>query len=460
MITRARLALVGSGRLRAVLIIAVTALVGGLGLVAVSMLRLGTASYGTSAMVPGGAYQRYTTFADGPYQAPLFAPLADAGTRPGVIFAVALIVVPILLVLDQAVRLGTSGRRRRYAALAIAGATRRDLRRWGAIEVGIPVLLGAMLAWPVYAVLRFLLGTRLVETGHGALVPTFVGPGWWGLLVLVALVGYGWWVGRRSGARLAEPITEARGERRPPRPWGLVPLALLALLIAGPFTTGSSGLGIFGTLALLILGLAGLVPWTASVVARGVGRRTGRPATLLACQRLVADARPAGRAAAAVGAVTFTGGAIGVFVGDVLATQLGDRATYLVPAALVAVLTAGSALIIALTLGLHGVETLLERRREWTALVAAGTPPTVVLASLRRESLVATLPVSAMGGVLGVVGPGYLFTSTGDGWWILLPGLLGALLSIGVVVLAIEVASLLLRRPVLAALDVEHLRTA
>ena len=130
------------------------------------------------------------------------------------------------------------------------------------------------------------------------------------------------------------------------------------------------------------------------------------------------------------------------------------------PAALVAVLTAASALVIALALGLHGVETLLERRREWTALVAAGTPAGVILASLRRESLVATLPVSVLGGILGVFGYGLLIAVIDDDRSALLPGVLGALLAIAVVVLAIELTALLLRRPVLAALDVEHLRTA
>ena len=84
----------------------------------------------------------------------------------------------------------------------------------------------------------------------------------------------------------------------------------------------------------------------------------------------------------------------------------------------------------------------------------------MILASLRRESLVATLPVSVLGGILGVFGYGLLIAVIDDDRSALLPGVLGALLAIAVVVLAIELTALLLRRPVLAALDVEHLRTA
>ena len=40
----------------------------------------------------------------------------------------------------------------------------------------------------MYEVLRYLLGVQLAEAGRGALVPTFVRPGWAGLLVLLVLL--------------------------------------------------------------------------------------------------------------------------------------------------------------------------------------------------------------------------------------------------------------------------------
>jgi len=74
----------------------------------------------------------------------LFSLVAESGTRGGTAFGVALLTVPpLLLLLYQAVRLGTASRERRYAALRLAGATPLEVRRLGAVEVGVSALVGS-----------------------------------------------------------------------------------------------------------------------------------------------------------------------------------------------------------------------------------------------------------------------------------------------------------------------------
>lgn len=451
-----RLALAGTGRLRVALLVLVTAAVGALGLVGCAYVMLG-ASDGSL----NGGMRLDGSVGDG-----LIDPIADPGLRPGAIFGLALTLVPIVLVLDQAVRLGTSHRRTRYAALAVAGAGPRELRRWGAIEVGVPVAIGAIAAWPAYLVLYVLLGVALRSAApSSALVPTSVGPGPLGLFVSLALVIYGILAGGRAGARLGEPLPVARGVRPAPRPWGVVPLVggvvLASLLSSQPYSNDVAYLVTFAAAALLILGLAGLVPWTARHVALRVGRRTSDAATLLAAQRLAADPRPAGRAAAAVGGVVLVIVTAAQFIADVLAPGTGadDAAYYVQPAVLVVALAVLGAALVALALALHGVETLLERRREWAALVAVGVPAAVVLRSLRLEALLATLPVAVLTAVLGSAGVVVLFGVLGESELPQPWAFVGGAAAVGVVTLAVWASSRALRRPVMAGLGLEQLRT-
>ena len=197
--------------------VASTAVVSGLLLVAVSIARLGgTDGYGA----PGG-------------NAPLLGPIADPGTRAGSILAVVLVAVPVALLLDQCVRLGSAAQRRRYQALTVAGATGGDLRRWGAVEACGPALAGAVLGVPVWLLLRLLLGDGLANSSHGTLVPTVTGPGLGALGVIGVVTAYGVFVGRRAAVRAT---AATRRERRPPRPWG--PAVLVATFIALVVTFG------------------------------------------------------------------------------------------------------------------------------------------------------------------------------------------------------------------------------
>lgn len=428
------------GRGRAALVAACTAVTTALLLVAVSVVRLGRAD-----AYAGAGRER------------LLAPIADPGTRAGAVVAILLTTVPLLLLLDQAVRLGSASRHRRFVALAVAGATGRDLRRWSAIEVSAPAAAGALLGVPVWLLLRQLLGVGLAAH-TGALVPVSVGPGAWAVAVLLVVVAYAGWVGRRAGSRAAEAVAGGRGPRRAPRPWVALALLGLAVLVGWGYLGDVGGLrDLVGpvTVLLLALGTAALSPWLAYVAARWMARRARSAAMLLAARRLMTDPRPAARAAAAVGAVAMTAGVLSAFV-PALSSGNYAAGDYLVPALVVGVLALVALLTIAGSLGVHSTETVLERRREMAALVATGIPARVVSDSQRLEGLVATLPLALIGVLVGGYGYGLLDNVGARG---LLMVTVAVPLTLAVVYAAVAGATRLLRPWLLDAVDGASLRT-
>lgn len=70
--------------------------------------------------------------------------IADAGTRGGVLFALALMVLPALHLTGQAWRLGSIEQRQRFDQLRDAGAGPRELRRVAVADAVVPVFLGSV----------------------------------------------------------------------------------------------------------------------------------------------------------------------------------------------------------------------------------------------------------------------------------------------------------------------------
>jgi len=426
-----------SGRGRAALVAGCTAVITALLLVAASVVRLGGV--------------RVTER--------LLAPIADPGTRGGAVVAIVLTTVPLLLLLDQAVRLGSASRHRRFVALAVGGATARDLRRWSAVEVAVPAAVGALLGVPVWLLMRQLLGVGLAPR-TGALVPVSVGPGPWAVAVFLVVVAYAAWVGRRAGSRAARAVAGGRAPQRAPRPW--VALALLVLAVVCGYLDYLGDLGgmrdLIGplTVLLLALGVAALSPWLAYVAADRMGRRARSAAMLLATRRLMAEPRPAARAAAAVGAVAMTAGVLSGLIPSVSDTRQYGADEYLVPALVVGVLALVAMATIAGSLAVHSTETVLERRREMAALVATGIPARVVSDSQRLEGLVATLPLALVGVLLGGYGYGVLVHVAAGG---LLVVTLTVPVTLAVVYAAVAGATRLLRPWLLDAVDGASLRT-
>jgi hypothetical protein len=426
----------GGGRSRPALVTASTAVVSGLLLVAVSYARLGGYSYGYDHR-----------------DAMLLGPIADPGTRGGAILAVVLATVPVALLLDQCVRLGVAAQRRRYQALAIAGATRRDLRRWGAVETGVPAVLGALSGVLVWLLLRLVLGTWQAEAGRGTLVPTATDPGWWAVLVVALVAAYGVLIGRRAAVRAT---VDVRREPRAPAPWGLGVVGLAIVLLAVGLRS-SAGALLYGGVLLAVLGVMTSTPWLAYAVSGRITRRTADPAMLLASRRIRADHGAAGRAAAAVGAVGLTLGVLGVFVADLLtANSVQDLAYYLVPSVLVGVLALLAVGVIALSLSLHSIEATLGRRREMSALVATGVPVRTLEAATRAECRLVTLPVTVVAACLGAAATQLTLAETGTA---LLGGVAALVLAAGAVLLAVRLSTRVVRPWLREAVSVGNLRT-
>jgi len=357
----------------------------------------------------------------------LFSLVAMPGLRFGTAFATALLVVPLLLMLNQVVRLGTATRERRLAGLRLAGATPAEVRRIGAVEVGFPVTVGAISGPVVFALLRELFGGQRLAGPTGgsyldmgsapALIPTSVTPAWWQVGAVVAVVAA---AGIATGALasrhlVASPLGVSRRARPPaPRPWGLLLIgtglvALVAAILRAFAAPGLRQAVVMLGILLVVLGVIALAPWVAFRSGQRAARRTSDPATLIAASRLVSDPGPAGRAAAAVGAIGIVSGSAAVLeLGAVFLGPSGPSGSFVDPFLAISFALVGVALIVVLlvtagTLAVHAAESILDGRRVLAALVAAGTPVSVLRDSLRREAMLTAMPLSVGGVLLGVM---------------------------------------------------------
>ena len=404
----------GGGGPRALLIAACTALVSGLLLVALTVILYGLNPSPEREQVSGL--------------------VADSGVRGGYVFALLLICVAPLALLRQVVRLGTATREQRLAALRLAGATPGEVRRLGALEVGLPALVGGLLGYVVYGVLAWLFG----GTGGGAsgyvadsevarelrLVPVSVDPAWWQVLLVALGVAV---IGVLAGATasrslLISPLgVSRRAPRSAPRPWG----ALLLVLAVPLFMADSNGGELYavGFVAALVLGLLALAPWVAYRVGRIVAARSSTVPVLIAGRRLSIDARPAGRAAAAVGAIAMVAGAGGALLADLPSSyQGGDfgdvEAFYTVPLVLGGVVLVAALLLVVFSMAVHGVESLMDHKRSVASLAVLGASAEELEQAQRWEVGLVAIPMAVLGVLIGS-GPWLYFVSNSNRYaWI------------------------------------------
>jgi hypothetical protein len=306
--------------------------------------------------------------------------VADPGVRGGTTFATVLLTVPALLLLHQAVRLGSAAREHRLAGLRLAGATPAEVSRLGALEVALPAGVGSVLGLGVYALLRAAFG-GLRDGGPGGwlgtnadlrLVPASVAPAWWQVaVVVIAATVTGAWVGTLPSRRLVvSPLGVTRRQpAAPPRPWGL--LLMLTAVVLAP------------------VGLSA-----------GADSTAGDSAMLLAASRIAADPRPVGRAAAAVGGIALVSGGAVVIAADLVSMRYGDPSAVF-SVLLVLVLLLAALAVVAWTLAVHTVESLMDRRRSTAALVAEGVSRSDLEQAQRLECALTALPLAVAGVVLG-----------------------------------------------------------
>jgi hypothetical protein len=276
-----------------------------------------------------------------------------------------------------------------------------------------------------------------------ALIPTSVSPAWWqifGLVVLVAAAGM--LTGALASRQLvASPLGVSRRARRPaPRPWGLLLVGTGlggTMAAAGRPSLDQGQALLMGGILLVVLGVLSLGPWVAFRSGQRAARGTSDPATLIAAGHLVSDPRPAGRAAAAVGAIGLASGVAAVMEVDAFfSSTFIDRFTVisfaLVGAALLLVL-----LVTASSLAVQAAESLVDRRRVLAVLAAAGTPVSVLRDALRREAMLTALPLSVGGALIGAVAAGPVGLLSADSTGMPVVNLAGVLLVCGQVAVTI-----------------------
>lgn len=406
------------GAARATFIAACTALVSGLLMVALTVVL----------------------FASATPQEQISDLVADGGIRGGYAFALLLICVAPLALLRQVVRLGTATREQRLAALRLAGATPADVRRLGAVEVGLPALAGGILGYLVFGALRVLFGGSTASEASGyalaesevarqlRVVPVSVAPTWWQILLIafgVALIGVLAGV-TASRALLISPLgVSRRAPRSAPRPWAALLLVLAVALFVATANAQimESDLFAFGLVTALIAGVLALAPWVAYRVGRLVAARSSTVPVLIAGRRLATDARPAGRAAAAVGAIAVVAGGGGALLANLPDTYSGVGfgqvdPFYTVPIALVGLVLVAALLLVVFSMAIHGVESLTDHKRSFASLAVLGASTEELGRAQRWEVGLVAIPMAVIGVLIGSVPYAFLLDGSTRYAWI------------------------------------------
>jgi FtsX-like permease family len=213
------------------------------------------------------------------------------------------ILAPVLIFIATATRLSAARREERFAAMRLAGATRRQVSLIAATESAVAGILGVAAGFGVFFLLRIPV----------ARIPLIGQPFFPAELSLsppdILLVAVGVPVFAAVAARLAlrrvqiSPLGVARrATPKPPRAWRTVPL-LAGLAELGFWTAHGHPASISGQIqafassfALILVGLFIAGPWLTMAAARGMARWTSRPSTLMAARRLADDPSAAFRA--------------------------------------------------------------------------------------------------------------------------------------------------------------------
>jgi hypothetical protein len=348
--------------------------------------------------------------------------IREPGLRPGVVFTLLLLAVPVLFLAGQSIRFGSPARDRRLAAMRLAGATPGQAVLIAAAETAVAALLGSVVGTGAFLLLRFLLDRR---TGDGRLpLPTDVLPSPLAFVVVLVVVPA---LAALIGAFLLRqviitPLGVVRRLRsRSPRLWPgvLILVGVFAPLVIRPFgrflarLSGESAGDLFLVVAFVavLLAVVGVVigtGWIAYTAGRLLHRFGRRPAMLLAARQLMADPWNGSRTQAALLAALVIGaGVLGFRV--LTATQLAasheaaalsadtvageaDDDFFLNTVDLVQLAVVAGALVAAAGIMVALAESIVARRRVYAALVAAGVPRRVLGESIAWRTLTSLVP--------------------------------------------------------------------
>lgn len=291
--------------------------------------------------------------------------IADAGTRGGVLFALALMVLPALHLTGQAWRLGSIEQRQRFDQLRDAGAGPRELRRVAVADAVVPVFLGS-----VVGVLTW--GAALVAVNDGV-VRGLEADGS-GVFVINEVYF--------PAPQVPNVVTDT--------PWAPV-LAVIAVTLAA---AASAVLSVRTVRARRSRRSA------LASVAAAAASRASHPALLLALRRLAqephATARPAlllGLAAAIAGSSAWLNEEFELSLGSRWAQEPYWEQSF----GLVRLATVIGIALCAFGLLVVLAESTFRRRREDAAAVASGVPLSVLRRALVLQSVIPAVPAILIG---------------------------------------------------------------
>ena len=213
------------------------------------------------------------------------------------------ILMPVLIFIATATRLSAARREERFAAMRLAGATRRQVSLIAAAESTVAAILGVAAGFGVFFLLRIpVAGIPLIGQPFFPAELTLSLPDILAVAIGVPLFAA---VAARLALRRVQvsPLGVARRARpKPPLAWRMAPLLagpaeLGFWTIHGhPASTGGQVQAFASSFALILVGLFIAGPWLTLAAARAMARWTTRPGTLIAARRLADNPKAAFRA--------------------------------------------------------------------------------------------------------------------------------------------------------------------
>jgi hypothetical protein len=213
------------------------------------------------------------------------------------------VLAPVLIFIATATRLSAARREERFAAMRLAGATRKQVSRLAATESTAAAVLGVAAGFGIFFLLRIpVAGIPFIGQpffpSELTLSPLDI------LAVAISVPVFAAVAARLALRRVHNtPLGVARrATPKPPRSWRVVPLLaglaeLAFFTVHGhPASTGGQVQAFVSSFALIIVGLFIVGPWLTMAAARAMARWTSRPSTLIAACRLADDPRAAFRA--------------------------------------------------------------------------------------------------------------------------------------------------------------------
>lgn len=212
---------------------------------------------------------------------------------PITLFLTLLFVIPLLVFVGTAARLGARRRERRLAAMRLVGATPAQVRTLAAVETAtagvIGVVLGVLVALAIRAYFvasHHFFAAELPLTPARVLVVAAIIP-------LLAALGAPLALRRAGRASMLRPGVSAARSASVWR-WTLLVCGWVLFAVGVVLDVrGVRGASMFFVVAFLSIafGLVGVGPRVMQTIARWFGTRARRPAPLLGARRLLSDAR-------------------------------------------------------------------------------------------------------------------------------------------------------------------------